>query len=339
MDHPACKLAMSAAQHGPHTDMLHTAKTHFIITAKDFIELFAEYFDDCDATQTVLFKFRAVYGDVPTCIDEDNHTELLYQFTPFGDEKVTNMLANFGSFITPYKALISAKNPEVWSKLMQHPAATKSATNEDTGEPEPNLIQQLDIEGKWDECDEDARNIIWDAVEKLMSYGMMWTTYSRIPPNMMNTMMKCAKEKITEKASAGVRMSNESIQSSVMESIPEMLKHVSTAELLQLGQNIINNPSMLADIQGMGSTVQGVTPGFDFGSVCSTMMVAAKAISGGQGGQGGQSETPSPDTATIGEEVTSSSNMSDAVNAINANMTDEHRRRAREMAAAMIRGS
>lgn len=263
-------------------DIRHVAKTHFIIYARQFIEEFAEYFEDCPAIQQVKIMFLALYNDVPTGLDPEEFTELLYKFTPDGDERVTFMLNNFGKFIQPYKSFIEQRDASIWAKLASLPKAQN------------NLIQQLDIANKWVECDLETREVIWEYVEKLVYYGSMYTTYGQIPSSMMDKLNQCALEVIENKAKSGKPLTQEDVQQSMTEIAPKILASISQQEMMTFAMDMAKNPSMMQDLMGMAKNAQDAMPGFNASSMLDNMMPGGMAgmqqmmatLSGGGGGGG-----------------------------------------------------
>ena len=269
----------------PNGDIKHVAKTHFIIYARQFVQDFADYFDDVDAVQQVRLKFIAVFGDVPKDIDTDNHTELLYTFTPLGDKYVTKLLDNFGTLVRPYKSYINDRNPAVWHTLAQlkteqekaaEKAVKKAVKEEDGGgggskedkdapSTNSNLIKDLHIAELWSECDEETCNVIWGYVAQLLSYGTMYTTSTLIPESMMSALNKHTKKIMDEKAAAGQTLTKDDIQSSLSEIAPKILGSMKPEDIMNFTMKMAQNPHMMQDLMGMAKTVQSNAnmPGFN----------------------------------------------------------------------------
>jgi len=245
----------------PNYDIKHVAKTHFIIFARQFVEEFAEYFEECDKIQEVKFKFMAAFGDVPTALDQHDFTELLYTFTPMGEKYVTAMLDNFGTMVRPYKPYLEQRNPNVWATLAALPEAQEN-----------NLIRDLQIAQKWAECDSETQNVIWEYVETLLYYGTMYTTYTIIPDNMMAELNKCALGVIQEKAASGMPMTEENVQQSLGELAPKILASMKQDDIMAFGMKMMQNPHMMQDLMGMAKNVQNVMPGFDTQNMMKNIM-------------------------------------------------------------------
>lgn len=265
-------------------DVRRVAKTHFIIFARQFIEEFADYFDDCPAVQKAKAKFMAVFGDVPTGLDDVDHSELLYEFTELGDAAVTPMLNNFGKFIRPYKPHLEARDASVWQMLVDLPEA------------QDNLIKQLDIAGKWTECDAETQECIWIFVETLVYYGSMYTTYSHLPESMMNSLNECALSVIQDQTESGEPLTEANIQASLGELAPKIMASLKQEDIMKFGMKMLENPSVLQDLMGMARNVQGGLPGINAQDMMQKMMPAGmdfsqiqsmmSAMGGGSGGGG-----------------------------------------------------
>lgn len=275
MDHTQLTAAIP-----PNYDVRRVAKTHFIIFARQFVESFAEYFDDCEAIQDVKFQFLALYNDVPTALDPENFTELLYTFTELGDEKVTTMLSNFGTFIRPFKPYIEKRDPAVWALLADLPEA------------QDNLIEQLQIADKWAECDLETHQVIWESVEVLLYYGSMYTTYGQIPETMMESLNKCAQTLMEKNAAAGTALTEAELQASLTDLGPQIMANMKPDDLLAFGQQMMSNPSMMQDLMGMARNVHSAMPGINTQDLMQKMMPGGMegmqqmmaTMSGGGGG-------------------------------------------------------
>jgi hypothetical protein len=245
----------------PNYDIKHVSKVHFIIFARRFVEDFAEYFDDCETVQSVKFKFMAAFGDVPTALDPDSFTELLYNFTEIGDQYVTAMLDNFGKMVRPYKPYIEQRDANVWATLAALPEAQKD-----------NLVRDLCIAELWGECDANTHEIIWEYVETLLYYGTMYTTYTVIPDSLMAELNKCALGVIQEKASSGMPLTEENVQKSLSDIAPKILSSMKQEDIMNFGMKMLNNPNMMQDLMGMAKNVQAAMPGLNTQEVMENMM-------------------------------------------------------------------
>ena len=244
----------------PDYDVKHVAKVHFIIFARQLVEQFADYFDDCPAIQDVKFKFLAAFGDVPKALDTEEFTELLYKFTPLGDKYVTSLLDNFGNLVRPYKPYIEKHDPNVWATLatLSNEHAEKLPDDRDS-----NLIRDLQIDQKWDECDAETQDTLWWYAEMLLYYGTMYTTYSIIPDDVMSKLQMCAMDVIQEEAGAGVMPTEKQIQKSMGKIAPKIMASLKQEDIMAFGQKMIQNPHMLNDLMGMARNMQNVMPGFN----------------------------------------------------------------------------
>lgn len=265
----------------PSYDVRRVAKTHFMIFARQFVEQFADYFEECMEIQQVKLMFLAAFGDVPTGLDPENYSELLYKFSEHGDTMVTKMLHNFGTFIKPYKPYLEKRDPAVWAILCALPEA------------QDNLIQKLDIAGKWNECDPETQEVIWEYVETLVYYGSMFTTYSAIPDSMMSSLSECAMSVIQEKAAAGMPLTEENVQASLKDIAPKIMASMNQEDVMAFGMKMLQNPSMMQDLMGMARNLNSVMPGLNTPNIMQNMMPGGMegvqqmmaTISGANGGQ------------------------------------------------------
>lgn len=301
------------------SDIKHVAKTHFIIRARQFVEDFADYFDDVDAVQGVRIKFIAVFGDVPKDIDKDGHTELLYKFTKIGNAYVTKLLDNFGNLVRPYKPYILERNPAVWHTLAQlkttkekelETAAAQvsggdgggGGGSKEAGESS-NLIRDLHIAELWSDCDPETQEVVWSYITQLLSYGTMYTTSALIPESMMAALNEHTKEVMNKKFAAGQVPTKDDIQQSLSEIAPKILGSMKQEDLMNFGMRIMQNPHMMQDLAGMAKTVQSNMPGLDAPNMLQNMFPGGmdsmqRMMSNMAGNMGGQMPQISSDQFT-----------------------------------------
>lgn len=267
----------------PHSDVEHATKTHAIILTRQFVEDYAAYFEDVGevecpslpAIQKVRDDFLTFFGDVPTAIDEKEHSELLYQFTELGDKYVTNFLTNLGKFVQPFKARLDARDESVWSTLTQlrdDYVAAKEEAGEDVETMDYNIVRTMDIDGCWALCDQPSRDFIWEKISQLTSYGNIFTMARKVPSSILQTMQNEVTALLQEKIAAGMEPTQANIQQAYSEVLPSLVPKLmaqhSPEEMMAMMQDVIqDNPNFFQDMQNMGNTVDGMSPNININAM------------------------------------------------------------------------
>ena len=132
------------------------------------------------------------------------------------------------------------------------------------------LLDQLNIVELWDECDADCQETIWQHVETLLHYGVMYTTYTKIPSSIMSSLNTCVAETI--QSHKGKPMSHEDMSKSLQNLTPKMLASIDPKELMKFSMQMMQNPDMMQEMMGMMNNVQNFMPGMNMKSVMGNMI-------------------------------------------------------------------
>lgn len=221
----------------------------------------------------MLTKFLSFFNDVPKKIDKDHHTELLYSFSKKGDEIVTDLLTQFHKMIGPYKDMLDSHDEKLWGILDAQLKESKhhEKVAEHVDEEQFNLFKQLDIYNSWQDCDDDARKIIWSRISILVGYGRMYSTYSIIPDDLMTDMAQCAHTAAINQTQSGGN--TESMKASLMQALPQMMQKMDLAKVMKVGlQMFQQNPKIGNAMMNMANSMNGSTPNMDVSQIMQQFM-------------------------------------------------------------------
>jgi hypothetical protein len=92
------------------------------------------------------------------------------------EAKKEELLQVWNQFMGPLAQACQQKNAEVVMKAQNFPP----------------YIQKINIEEKWQEVDEETREVIWQYLNELQKYSQMYLLYKAVPSNMMQKIQTMA---------------------------------------------------------------------------------------------------------------------------------------------------